>query len=116
MLAGLATKHYLCDFPLQTKKMLAQKGRYGADGGINHALAHGIGTLLIFLIYHESWRLAVILGFVDMFIHYHIDWAKVKLNDKLGLKPTDDRFWWLLGFDQYFHLITYFFLVTVALK
>jgi hypothetical protein len=102
----LFTKHFIVDFPLQTKFQWSNKGTYGHPGGILHAGLHGIGTLLCFYWFAPiaAWYLAL----ADMFIHYHIDWAKMNLNAKFGWGPnTHEQFWWLLGFDQYLHALTY---------
>ena len=45
LLALLLIKHCLCDFVLQTPWQLAQKGTYGAPGGLVHSGIHVAGTL-----------------------------------------------------------------------
>ncbi len=109
----LFTKHCIVDFPLQVPYHYQNKGTYGHPGGIQHALLHGVGTALVFLL--VSWPAAIILGLIDAVLHYHIDWAKMNLNSKLGYGPTThEQFWWLLGLDQYLHAVTYIMLVTIA--
>jgi hypothetical protein len=108
----LFSKHFLVDFPLQTKFQYSNKGTYGHPGGILHASLHGLGTFIC--IYWYAPVAAIYLALADMFVHYHIDWAKMKLNSKLGWSPTThEQFWWLLGLDQYLHAVTY--VVFVAL-
>jgi len=108
----LFSKHFLIDFPLQTKFQYSNKGTYGHPGGILHAGLHGIGTYIC--IFWFAPIAAIYLALADMFVHYHIDWAKMKLNSKLGWSPTThEQFWWLLGLDQYLHAVTY--VVFVAL-
>jgi hypothetical protein len=108
----LFSKHFLVDFPLQTKFQYSNKGTYGHPGGILHASLHGLGTFIC--IYWYAPIAAIYLALADMFVHYHIDWAKMKLNSKLGWSPTThEQFWWLLGLDQYLHAVTY--VVFVAL-
>jgi hypothetical protein len=107
----LSTKHFVLDFPLQNKYQWSNKGTYGHPGGILHAGLHGWATYLVFLLFVD-WPTAVIAGILDMFIHYHIDWGKMNLNAKLGLGPTThEQFWWLLGLDQYLHVLTYIGLI-----
>jgi hypothetical protein len=102
----LFSKHFLIDFPLQTKFQYSNKGTYGHPGGILHASLHGLGTFIC--IYWYAPVAAIYLALADMFVHYHIDWAKMKLNNKLGWSPTThEQFWWLLGLDQYLHAVTY---------
>jgi hypothetical protein len=106
----LFTKHFIVDFPLQFKYQWSNKGTYGHFGGILHSGLHGIGTWLCFAFFTPY---AVIYGIVDMIVHYHIDWAKMNLNARLGYGPnTHEQFWWLLGFDQYLHALTYIGLVV----
>ena len=108
----LFSKHFLVDFPLQTKFQYSNKGTYGHPGGILHASLHGLGTFIC--IYWYAPIAAIYLALADMFVHYHIDWAKMNLNSKLGWSPTThEQFWWLLGLDQYLHAVTY--VVFVAL-
>jgi hypothetical protein len=108
----LFSKHFIVDFPLQTKFQYSNKGTYGHPGGILHASLHGLGTFIC--IYWYAPIAAIYLALADMFVHYHIDWAKMKLNSKLGWSPTThEQFWWLLGLDQYLHAVTY--VVFVAL-
>ena len=115
LIALLFTKHFVVDFPLQTKFQWSNKGTYGHIGGILHAYLHAMGTMLCFWWYAPM--ACIYLGFVDMVIHYHIDWAKMNLNEKMGWKPDNsEKFWWLLGLDQFLHAMTYVGLVALATK
>lgn len=99
-------KHFICDFVLQYPRHYLNKGNYGKWGGVEHALIHGVGTALI---------LGPALGLLDFFIHYHIDWAKMNLNKHYGwTATTSEKFWTLLGFDQLLHLLTYSYLIHLA--
>lgn len=99
-------KHFIVDFILQTPFQYKNKGTYGHPGGLIHAFLHGITTYCILIFsYHE---MAAILAFFDMFIHYHVDWAKMNLNKHWNLEPSkNESFWWMLGLDQYLHSLTY---------
>jgi hypothetical protein len=112
ILTLLITKHFIVDFLLQTKFQYSNKGIYGHPGGALHALLHYFGTFGV-LIFFVPGHTAIILGFVDGIIHYHIDWAKTNLNAKLKWAPnTHEQFWWLLGLDQYLHYLTYIGIVA----
>ena len=112
VLTLLVTKHCIVDFPLQTRFQYSNKGTYGHPGGILHAGLHGLGTYLCFMAFTP---LALWIAFVDALIHYHVDWAKMNLNSRLGWGPnTHEQFWWLLGLDQYLHYITYIGLTAWA--
>jgi hypothetical protein len=109
----LFTKHFIVDFPLQNKFQWSNKGTYGHPGGILHSGLHGLATY--FCIAWYAPVAAIYLAFADMFIHYHIDWAKMNINAKLGWAPTThEQFWWLLGLDQFLHALTYIGLVALV--
>ena len=103
LLALFGIKHFICDFLMQFTYMLAQKGTYGAEGGIHHATIHGIWTWFILLPFVGA--AAVFPALFDMAAHYHIDWAKQQLNK--GLSPADRMFWVWFGADQGLHYLTY---------
>ncbi len=109
----LSIKHFIVDFPLQVKFQYENKGTYGHAGGIYHAGLHGIGTTVC-LIWHAPFA-SMILGVFDFLIHYHIDWAKTNINKKFGWTPTThEQFWWLLGLDQFLHMLTYIWIVSMV--
>ena len=113
LLSFLFIKHFVVDFPLQKPYQYLNKGTYGHFGGILHSSLHGLGTALVF------WFVAPLsciwLGLMDALIHYHIDWAKVKINKQCGWGPTThEEFWWLLGADQLLHALTYLWLVSLV--
>lgn len=111
ILVLLFTKHFLIDFPLQTPYQYQNKGKYGHAGGLLHSGLHGAATFVIFSFLTPY---AVIFGIVDFLVHYHIDWAKVKLNNHFQLTPENPRFWTLLGLDQYLHAMTYIGMVALV--
>lgn len=103
----LFTKHLVVDFPLQVPYHYQNKGTYFHPGGIDHAKLHGYGTFFV-VIWFTTLPVAAVIALFDVVIHYHIDWAKMNLNKKLGYGPTThEQFWWLLGLDQYLHAVTY---------
>jgi hypothetical protein len=111
----LILKHFIIDFPAQTPYQWMNKGTYGHPGGILHAGLHGIGTFAAFALYVVTpW--AIILGILDMVIHYHVDWLKMNINKKYGWKAdTHPEFWIALGLDQLAHYLTYCFLIWLIL-
>ncbi len=116
-LLGLFIKHFICDFPLQISPWLYKnKGKYLHPGGIVHASLHGIGTTIV-LGYFLNVKLALLMGLLDLVLHYHIDWAKMNLSRHYNLKPDNsDWFWLLLGLDQFLHHLTYFAIIYYAFK
>ena len=105
----LQIKHFVADFVLQTERMVAEKGTYGAKYGIYHSLVQALGTMIAFGWMHPI--LGVATGFLDFLAHYHIDWLKMNINRWRNLTIKDYEFWVWLGADQLAHQITYVFLV-----
>jgi hypothetical protein len=105
----LQIKHFLADFLWQTNQMVTEKGIYGARYGIYHSLIHSAGTFLAFSWMHPV--LGIITALIDFLAHYHIDWAKININNKYHYTPQDSKFWFWLGLDQLAHQLTYLFLV-----
>ena len=115
LLALFGVKHFVCDFILQYPYMLAQKGTYGARGGIDHAIIHALSTAIV-LIVVLPWNplaqfAAVFLALIDGAVHYHVDWLKQQLNR--GLTPADRMFWVWFGADQGLHYLTYIAIIGV---
>lgn len=114
-------KHFVADFPLQSQRMVDEKGIYGREGGIVHAGIHGWFTMMIIMTFYivNGWDviaaglMAALLGLLDASIHYHIDWAKMRLGK--GLTPADRCFWILLGVDQMLHYLTYVLIIGLIL-
>ena len=113
LIALLFTKHFIVDFPLQNRFQWSNKGTYSHPGGLLHASLHGLATMLCFWWYAPM--ACIFLGFFDAVIHYHVDWAKMNLNARMGWGPnTHEQFWWLLGLDQFLHALTYIWLVDLV--
>lgn len=113
LISLLFTKHFAVDFPLQNKYQWSNKGTYLHPGGLLHSGLHGFATFMCFFWYAPT--AALYLAYFDFVAHYHIDWAKMNINAKLGWGPTThEKFWWLLGLDQFLHALTYIFLVNLV--
>lgn len=116
----LQLKHFICDFLLQGPYQYLNKGTYGHLGGILHVQIHMFGSIFVLLgmtLYNgfdtvSYDLLAAVALAVEFILHYHIDWAKMNLNRVMGWTPTTtEKFWYLLGFDQLLHQLTYIWMV-----
>ena len=106
-------KHFVVDFPLQGPYQYKNKGTYGHPGGILHAFLHLAGTFIVLSVATTS-DYAISFAALDGVIHYHIDWVKMNINSKMGWGPlTSEKFWWLLGFDQFLHQVTYIAIIAL---
>jgi len=110
LLALFGIKHFVIDFPLQRAYQYQNKGTYGHPGGLLHAGMHGMGTWFCLFWINPFW--ATLMAIFDAVVHYHIDWAKMRLNAQFGWGPTThEEFWILLGFDQLLHWLTYVLII-----
>lgn len=112
-------KHFVVDFLLQNKFQLSNKGNYLHFGGILHSLLHGLTTAaIVYYVAYETFdfalNIAVVLGFIDYVVHYHIDWAKMNINKKFNLHPQTVMFWVMLGLDQFLHYLTYVVIIGLV--
>lgn len=114
LLAAFQLKHFLADFVLQNGYILANRRIYGHPGGLLHAGIHVSLTLPILLVAGVAWPL---LGYIlagEFIFHYHLDWAKDRLNHALGLTPASAPFWWLMGLDQALHQLSYLVIAGIV--
>jgi len=109
----LQCKHLIVDWCWQPEYEWKNKGTYAHWGGMRHALKNALGTTLCFSPFVALPSLITIL-LIDYTIHYHVDYAKMNINRIKGWGPlTHNEFWYLTGFDQYLHQITYLLLIAL---
>ena len=107
----LFVKHFLADFVWQSQRMLKDKGHYGRLGGFEHSGLHAALTYVI-LMHFLTPQACAMLALFDAFVHYHIDWVKVRTSVKLT--PEDHWYWVWLGLDQLLHAMTYLVIAFVS--
>jgi len=115
-LGALQVKHFICDGPLQSKAMVDEKRRYGARLGVIHSAIHGLGALIVMVIFIGLVPLAFALALADALIHYHVDFTKENVVRQMGWTVAQGPFWWAMSFDQMLHQLTYLALATIALS
>jgi hypothetical protein len=111
LFALLLVKHFVCDFVLQTPWQIAQKGVYGAPGGLVHSGIHIAGTLVALIAVATPITTIVTVLIVEFIVHYHIDWGKEQTVRRLNWR-AGARFWNSIGFDQLLHGLTYLAIVV----
>ena len=116
VLIVLEIKHFVCDFPLQTLKMVQSKGTYLHPSGIAHSAIHAIATTSCFLVVTPTLPLGAAIVVGEFLVHYHIDWGKEQLNRHLGYTAAKTGFWWALGADQLAHNLTYIGLAVLLVR
>ena len=114
LLIQFQVKHFLCDFPLQSKYMLG-KFKPWPDFILPLAMHSGtqaMGTLILLLFHRpEYWWLAL----VDFAVHFPVDRLKASPALFGRWKPDNKFFWWALGFDQMLHHLTHYFFIFMIL-
>ena len=104
----LQIKHYWADFVIQTYQQTIRKGIYRDLCGISHSLDHLWCSLLALLVFSFFYPISILniifVSAVEVVLHYHIDFIKVKYGTK---DQTQSLFWNQFGMDQLAHQITY---------
>lgn len=113
LLSLFAVKHWLIDFVFQTAEEIKHKGTYLDYRGMMHSIKHGISTFILVKVAGLDVAEAGMISSLDFLVHYHIDWAKMRLSN--GLATTDHAFWVWLGLDQLLHTLTYLGIVAIML-
>jgi len=115
LFVGLELKHYIADYLLQPRWLLAGKGNLLSPGGYVHAGIHVAGSLLVLLLVGlPPGVLATILA-AEFVLHYAIDFIKYRYG-KADAHAAPWRFWALHGLDQLCHQLTYVGMVYAALR
>jgi hypothetical protein len=109
-------KHALGDGPLQTSRMVKEKGFYGQAGGFFHAGIHGAGSFLALLLFGLAALPALLLGVAEAVVHYHIDFAKESMARRNGWTQDKPVFWWALMGDQMMHQLTYLAIAFAVIR
>ncbi|MCB1431582.1 MAG: DUF3307 domain-containing protein [Alphaproteobacteria bacterium] len=107
LLLLLQVKHWLFDGPMQTKRMVMEKGRYGQPAGLIHSGLQGVGSIACLAIVGAGGIASLALGLADAAVHYHVDYAKQQIVMSRRWSYDDSFFWWAMTFDQMLHQITY---------
>ena len=116
LLSLLMLKHIIGDFFLQSDFILENRHRYGHLGGVIHVGIHALGTAIVISLISPVILVSLIVILIaEAVVHYHIDWAKDNLVNRMGYGVDDKGYWWLLGVDQYLHHLTYVAIVWYLL-
>lgn len=109
LLGFLQVKHWYVDFVIQTAEEIKHKGIYLDFKGIKHSLKHGLGTFLVVLLFATP-EMALAMGCLDILVHYHIDYFKMKYGNGDISNP---KFWKHFGLDQLAHQICYLLIAFI---
>lgn len=115
LFSSLLIKHYLADFVLQPKWMLAGKGQLSAPGGYVHAAMHAAGSGLLLAACGVTGPLVAGLMAGELLVHYCIDFAKDRISERSQVEHSPKLYWQLHGLDQLAHQMTYVVITYVAM-
>ena len=104
LLVLLQVKHWYIDFVNQSQAEVDGKGIYGEAHGLMHSIKQGVATAVILCFFVYEPLVAIIFGFIDFVLHYHIDYIKMHYGNRDIKTPA---FWAQLGLDQMAHQLTY---------
>ena len=107
------TKHFVCDFVLQTQYQKQNKERYGHPGGLIHAGLQGVGSLPAIVLLTHSVLLIAGIVVAEFVVHYHIDWLKERIVKNRRWNTEIRGFWQVFGADQMLHNFTYVGIIGV---
>lgn len=107
----LLLKHAIADLCLQGYIKGPSKKYYFSRKLIIHSLHHGIGTFIVLIPFVNQIEFAFLLGFLDMFLHWQIDYCKTQCVTKFNVNSNSRGFWWIQGIDQSAHYSCYFLIV-----
>ena len=108
LLIALLLCHYLADYCFTTPSMIKAKTDCKKAGPILlHAGIHALLMGLCLLLFEVSWKLLLLFILAELFSHFLIDTAKVRLTARIPklMDMKQKPYWMLYGFDQLLHLL-----------
>jgi len=124
LFVAFGIKHFIIDFLWQTPYEWQNKGKYGHFGGILHSGKHFLSTIILliasFLFFGSPlipfYPIILFVSFVEFIVHYHTDWIKVNINEKMGWgSTTHPQFWYMVGLDQFIHFLNYVWIIWMII-
>ena len=103
----------LCDLALHRLFPSVNKFYFDPPAHI-HYFHHGLGSFLVGLMF--GWPFGLLIGVIDYFVHWHVDYIKTIIRDHYNMQPTEDRYWVLQTVDQALHFFTYYCFVLIAIS
>jgi uncharacterized protein DUF3307 len=115
-LLAFQVKHLVCDFIIQTRYQVDNKGFYGRPGGLVHAAWHIVFSIPVLLILTHAAGLIASLLVLEFLVHYHTDWLKARTQRLRGWSQNDAIYWVAFGTDQFVHQVTYIAMIALVLR
>jgi hypothetical protein len=55
----------------------------------------------------------LLVACLDSIVHYHVDYAKSKIQQAKNYTINDTKYWILFGTDQFLHFVTYIVILVM---
>lgn len=108
----LLIKHTIADLGLQGYISGTSKRFYFDKKLWVHGIHHGLGTISV-AVFFVDINTAILLGILDLVLHWQIDYIKSKYIQYKELKSADRHFWWVQSIDQALHYCCYLWYVWI---
>ncbi|MGV3548455.1 DUF3307 domain-containing protein [Rhizobium sp.] len=115
LLVWLQVKHFVADYLLQSRWILADKGHFNRPGGYVHAAVHIVGTAPALIYIGLGAGLIVLLLAAEFLIHFTVDHLKALAGRVRPQSLNSARFWAWHGADQLAHHLTYSAILLVVM-
>ena len=110
----LLLKHAVVDLCMQSYNGAVKKTEYISNAH-KHYLEHGLLTFLVVVCF-LPFQFALLAGFLDYVIHWHIDHLKSRLVQHFEINRDSTVFWRIQAVDQALHYLTYYLIVISYLQ
>lgn len=116
ILIGLQIKHFVADYLLQTRWMIAGKSSFWKPGGYVHVGIHALGSLVVLVLVGVPLAVSAPLVLAEAVVHYLIDYGKAMWSRTRPVDVTRASYWAAHGADQLMHQLTYALMLFAVLK
>jgi hypothetical protein len=116
VLVGLQAKHFVADYLLQSRWMIAGKASFAKPGGYAHVAVHVLGSLLVLMFAGVSAVMIAGLIVAEAVAHYTIDYVKARWSVARPSDPARKSYWAAHGADQFMHQLTYALMLFLAMR
>jgi hypothetical protein len=115
VLIGLQAKHFVADYLLQPRWMIAGKASFAKPGGYAHVAIHALGSLPVLMLAGVSAAMIAGLIIAEAVAHYIIDYVKARWSLARPSDPARKSYWAAHGADQFMHQLTYALMLFLAM-
>lgn len=116
VLVGLQAKHFVADYLLQSRWMIAGKASFAKPGGYAHVAVHMLGSLLVLVLAGVSAAMIAVLIITEAIAHYMIDYVKARWSVARPSDPARKSYWAAHGADQLMHQLTYALMLFLVMR